>query len=265
MDLKRTMALALAAGLCFSMASAGDGDKAKDTLQNMQKQAQDAASKTQDAVKKAADDAKKAIDPKAPAAPDMNADPKMAEMIASMTPGEHHAQLAKFAGEWDVKNTMWMEDGAPPMESTAVVSSRMEMGGRFLYMHYNGDMMGQPFRGVSIMGYNNNSKQHESVWVDNMSTSIWFSTGTCSSDGKTYTMSGTFVEPDGTKKTTREVTTWTGADTFTMEFFENLPGGKERKMMELAYTRKPGNHGEAHGAGTPQIKQPEIKKPEVSK
>jgi hypothetical protein len=237
------------------MALAGDGDKASDPMKDMQKQAQDATTKAQDAVKKATEDAKKAIDAKAPAAPDMNADPKMAEMMASMTPGEHHAHLAKFAGDWDVKSKMWMEEGAPPMESTAVVTAKMEMGGRFLYIHYNGDMMGQPFKGVSIMGYNNNSKQHESVWVDNMSTSMWFSTGTCSADGKTYTMSGTFTEPDGTKKTTREVTSWTGADTYTMEFFETVPGGKERKMMELAYTRK-------GGAATAK---PEIKTPDIGK
>lgn len=255
MNLKRTSALILAAGMCLSSAFAGDGDKAKDAMKDAQKQAQDAATKAQDAVKKAADDAKKAVDAKAPAAPDMNADPKMAEMMASMTPGEHHAHLGKFAGEWDVKSKMWMEEGAPAVESNATVSAKMEMGGRFLYIHYNGDMMGQPFHGVSMMGYNNNTKQHESVWIDNMSTGMWFSTGSCSADGKTYNMSGTFTEPDGTKKTTREVTSWTGADTYTMEFFENIPGGKERKMMELAYTRK-------GGAATTK---PEIKKPEIGK
>ena len=248
MDLKRTTVLLLAAGACVSMALAGDGDKAKDAMKDMQKQAQDAGKdatkQAHDAAKKVADDAKKAIDDKKPAAPDMNADPKMADMMASMTPGEHHAHLAKFAGDWDVKSKMWMDEGAPPMESTAVVNAKMEMGGRFLYIHYNGDMMGQPFKGVSMMGYNNNSKQHESVWVDNMSTGIWYSTGTCSADGKTYTMSGIFTEPDGTKKTTREVTNWTGADTYTMEFFETPgeKGGKERKMMELSYTRKGGGH-----------------------
>jgi hypothetical protein len=262
MDLKRTTALVLAAGVCFSMALAGDGDKAKDAMKDVQKQAQDAATKAQDAAKKAADDAKKAMDEKKPAAPDMGADPKMAEMMASMTPGEHHAHLAKFAGDWDVKSKMWMEEGAPPMESTAVVTAKMEMGGRFLYIHYNGDMMGQPFKGVSMMGYNNNSKQHESVWVDNMSTGIWYSTGSCSADGKTYTLSGIFTEPDGTKKTTREVTSWTGADTYTMEFYETPgeKGGKERKMMELAYTRKGGGHD-----AKPEIKAPEMKKPEMSK
>lgn len=257
MDLKRTTALILAAGVCFSMALAGDGDKPQDPMKDMQKQAQDASNKAQDAVKKATEDAKKAIDAKAPAAPDMNADPKMAEMMASMTPGEHHAHLAKFAGDWDVKSKMWMEEGAPPMESTAVVTAKMEMGGRFLYIHYTGDMMGQPFRGVSIMGYNNNSKQYESVWVDNMSISMWFSTGFCSADGKTYTMSGTFTEPDGTKKTTREVTSWTGADTYVMEFYEtpSVKGATERKMMELAYTRK--------GAAT--TAKPEIKTPDIGK
>lgn len=255
MDLKRTTVLLLSAGVCFSMALAGDGDKSKDAMKDAQKQVQDAGTKAQDAMKKA--------DDKKPAAPDMGSDPKMAEMMASMTPNEHHQHLAKFAGEWDVKSKMWMEEGAPPMESTATVSAKMEMGGRFLYIHYNGDMMGQPFKGVSMMGYNNNSKQHESVWVDNMSTGIWYSTGSCSADGKTYTMSGTFVEPDGTKKTTREVTSWTGPDTYNMEFFENIAGGKERKMMELSYTRKGGGHD-----AKPDMKSDikiDSKKTEVSK
>jgi hypothetical protein len=75
-------------------------------------------------------------------------------------------------------------------------------------------------------------------------------------------MSGTFTEPDGTKKTTREVTSWTGADTYVMEFYEtpSVKGGTERKMMELAYTRKGGAT-----TAKPEIKQPQIKQPEISK
>lgn len=191
-----------------------------------------------DGQKKAAD-AMQGMDPK-----------QLEEMQKSMTPNENHKLLQQFVGDWDVKTKFWMAPGAPPEESTATMNAKSEFGGRFVTGTFNGNFMGMPFEGRLALGYNNNSKQHESIWYDSMGTGMGFSTGTASSDGKVFTMTGTHTEPDGTKKTTREVTTITSPSSYISEFFEILPDGTENKTMELTYTRKGSPAPNVKPAGT---------------
>jgi len=214
---------------------------------------QQTINQNKDATKKAWEGAKDAAKDGQKKATDMMQamDPKQAELMQkSMTPNENHKLLLQFVGDWDVKAKMWMAPGAPAEESTGVATTKSEFGGRFVFMTYKSEFMGMPFEGRLTMGYNNNSKQNEAVWVDNMSTGLWFSTGSVSSDGKIFTMGGTFVEPDGSKKTAREVTTFKTPDNYVSEFFETGADGKENKMMELTYTRKGGSTPTVKPAGT---------------
>lgn len=214
--------------------------------QQMVDQAKDAARQARDdAMKAMRDGQKKAADAM------QGMDPKqMEEMQRSMTPNENHKLLQQFAGDWDVKTKFWMAPGAPPEESTATMSAKSEFEGRFVTGTFKGNFMGMPFEGRLALGYNNNTKQNESIWYDSMGTGMGFSTGTASSDGKVFTMTGTHTEPDGTKKVTREVTTFTSPDSYVSEFFETTADGTQNKTMELAYTRKGGVSPSVKPAGT---------------
>lgn len=241
--MKRSL-LVLCAGLCLVPVYVLAQDKPQVPGQQQMDQAKDAAKRAMDSAKDAAADAKKKA---ADAMQGM--DPKqMEEMQKSMMPNEHHKLLQQFVGEWDVKTKMWMAPGAPPQESTGVSIAKSEFEGRFITTSFKGSVMGMPFEGRAVSGYNNNSKQNESVWFDSMSTGLWYSTGNASSDGKVFTMTGTYIEPDGSKKTTREVTTFNSPDHYVSEFFETGADGKENKMMELTYTRK------GSAAATPAVK-----------
>ena len=46
------------------------------------------------------------------------------------------------------------------------------LGGRYVIGKFAGTMMGQPFEGMSTMGYDNAKKMFTSTWVDNMGTGI---------------------------------------------------------------------------------------------
>lgn len=245
--MKRSL-LVLCAGLCLPPACVLAQDKPQIPGQQQIDQTKDAAKRAWEGAKDGAKDG--AADAKKKAADAMQGmDPKqMEQMMQSMMPNEHHKLLNQFVGEWDVKSKMWMAPGAPATESTGNASTKSEFGGRFVTMMYKGEVMGQPFEGRLVMGYNNNAKQNESVWFDSMSTGLWSSTGSASSDGKVFTMNGTFIEPDGVKKTTREVTTFSSPDHYVSEFFETGADGKENKMMELTYTRK------GAAAATPVVK-----------
>jgi hypothetical protein len=77
-----------------------------------------------------------------------------------------------------------------------------------------------------------------------MGTMLMNLTGELSSDGKTMTWNTKFMCPM-TKQDTwmREIERTTGPDTMVMEMWgPSMDGsGKEAKMMEIAYTRKPGS------------------------
>ena len=49
---------------------------------------------------------------------------------------------------------------------------------------FAGDMMGSPFSGIGLNGYDNNTGKYVSTWMDTMSTAILYFEGTAGPDGK---------------------------------------------------------------------------------
>ena len=155
------------------------------------------------------------------------------------TPGEPHKQFASLAGSWTTKTKEWMEAGKPPMESTGVAEMKMLLDGRFLQQELTGDMMGQPYSGIGITAYDNLRKRYVSTWIDSMGTGIFTMEGTATTDGKTITLKGNHDEPGGGHMTHRAVWKIVDSNTQTFDMYGTHRGGKEMKMMEITYTRKP--------------------------
>ncbi len=153
-------------------------------------------------------------------------------------PGEPHKLFASLAGSWTTQTKEWMEPGKPPMESTGTAEMKMLLDGRFLYQEYTGQMMGQPFSGVGIDGYDNLTKKYVTAWIDTMGTGIFFMEGMASPDGKTITLRGSHPEPGGGKMTHRAVWRIADADNHTFEMYGAHGKEKETKFLEIVYTRK---------------------------
>jgi hypothetical protein len=154
------------------------------------------------------------------------------------TPGEPHKLLAKLTGSWTTKSRGWMEPDKPPMESSGECDQMLILGGRYLLQEYSGDMMGTPFTGINILGYNNHTNKYESIWIDSMSTAIYYFDGTASKDGKTITQKCTYDDPVRGPSVWRSVTRFKDDNTQEFEMFITPKGGKEEKMMEMTVTRK---------------------------
>ncbi len=90
------------------------------------------------------------------------------------------------------------------------------------------------------MGYNNVTGKYWSTWNDNMSTGLMLSEGTCDTQGKTCTFTGTWDDPvkKGAKVKSRMTTRWTDTTTEIFEMYAPGKDGKEMKMMEITYTKK---------------------------
>jgi len=152
---------------------------------------------------------------------------------------ENHAYLKQFVGMWDVKTTMWMAPGQQPMSSPGTYESRLIMGGRFLEMDFKGMMMGQPFEGMMVIGYDNTLKKYVTFWIDNSSTSFYLTSGVRDAAKNITTETGDWPDPMTGKATkVRQVTRWANPNEFVYEQYMGMPDGKEFKSMELHATRK---------------------------
>ncbi|MNQ88055.1 hypothetical protein D3C85_1033040 [compost metagenome] len=112
------------------------------------------------------------------------------------------------------------------------------MGGRYQKCLFNGTMIGMPFEGMSIMGYDNSKKAFVSSWVDNMGTGIMHMEGIWDDAAKSINFKGTCVDPMTGKDTNiRQVMKFMDEDSQLLEMYCTMDG-KEVKNMEIKYTRK---------------------------
>ncbi len=154
------------------------------------------------------------------------------------TPGPHHKQLASKVGTWTTKTKSWMDPTQPPMESIGSCRNTMLLDGRFLHEECTGSMMGQPFTGIGLNGYDNHTHKYVSTWMDSMGTGIYLFEGTASADGKTITQLSSYDDPMEGHMKLRAVTTIVDENSHIFEMFSTGKSGKEAKMMEIMYARK---------------------------
>lgn len=154
------------------------------------------------------------------------------------TPGEPHKLLAKLEGSWTTRTRGWMEPDKPPVVSSGTCEQKLILDGHYLQQVYTGDMMGQPFTGINLLGYDNQSGKFESVWLDSMSTGIFYFVGPESADGKTITQECSYDDPIKGPSVWRSVTRIKDDNTLEFEMFITPKGGKEEKMMEMTVARK---------------------------
>lgn len=173
--------------------------------------------------------------------PEMTPEQK-AEMeahIAAGTLGAAHAQLAKTAGNYDLAIKSWQAPGTEPMAESGTATRTMVLGGRVMVEETDATMMGQPFAGHGMHGYDNVTGKHWSTWNDSMSTGLMVSEGSCDAAGN-CTFTGSWNDPVKKGKVTSRMTTkWTSPTVQIFEMYGPGKDGKEFKMMEITYTKKP--------------------------
>jgi len=172
--------------------------------------------------------------------PQMTAEQK-AEMEAYMkagAPGAQHQWLASIAGTYDLKIRSWHEPGGPAMEDTGTATRTMILGGRALVEDVTSSMMGTPFTGHGMTGFDNVTGKYWSTWSDTMSTGVMLSQGTCDAQ-KVCTFTGTWNDPIKKAPVKARLTTrWTSPTTEIFEMYGPGRDGKEMKMMEITYIKK---------------------------
>ena len=168
--------------------------------------------------------------------PDMQEMMEVYEKLAK--PSKPHKMFAKLEGSWTTETRAWMEPNKPPVESIGTCEQKMLFGGRYLQQEYTGNMMGNPFTGINLLGFDNHTKKYVSTWIDSMSTGIYYFEGTSDTNGKSITQECHFNDPFKGPAVWRSVTRFIDDNTLEFEMFMIPKGGNEQKMMEMTVTRK---------------------------
>jgi hypothetical protein len=166
-------------------------------------------------------------------------DAMMAEMMKYAQPGPMHAALKTMEGKWKASVKTWTVPGGEPQMSEGVSDNRVMLGGRYLEQKYTGTMMGMPFEGYGLTGFDNKAQKVWGLWLDNMSTKGMVSEGTMSADGKTMTCTGVADGPDGKPMTYKTVTKIVDDKTHTFAM-TTTEKGKDVPWMEITYTKMTG-------------------------
>lgn len=214
-----TLTICAASVILFSCTNAGDAEKAK----------------TDSAAAPAT------VEVKTDAAP--AAMPDSATMMKAWmdfaTPGDMHKWMAKTNGTWEGEVSSWMAPDAPPTKSKSINVQSSAMGGRYVIGKYSGTMMGQPFEGMSTMGYDNARKMFVSTWMDNMGTGIVHMSGTYNEATKTLNLKGHQTDPmTGKDSDIREEMTMLDDISYRMTMYGAGMDGKEMKFMEGIFKKK---------------------------
>jgi len=153
--------------------------------------------------------------------------------------GPEHARLAEqLAGTWTTRQTMWMDEKAPPQVSAGKSVNTAILGGRQIRTDFSGQFEGQSFEGTGLMGYDNVAGHYVSLWTDNMITGFVIGHGSYDAGKRSYTIHNEMSDPMHPGKTTpmREVLQVVDKDHLVQEMFETR-GGKEVRTLRIEYTR----------------------------
>ena len=160
-------------------------------------------------------------------------------MEAAGTPGPAHKALEAFVGNWKAEVKCWGEPGGSPNVSQGTAKANWTLNGHFLESEFHGEMMGKPFNGQSLMGYDNIKQTFNTVWVSDMQTSIFTSEGKGENGNKVITLEGKSSCPATGRKDLPMKTVFRvlSPDKYVFEMFD-VSRGENAKTMEITYTRK---------------------------
>lgn len=150
-------------------------------------------------------------------------------------PGPEHELLKKDVGNWDATVEMMMPPGPP---STGTETNVLGPGGLWLISDFQSNMMGAPFQGHGVMGWDATKNKYVGTWVDSMSTGISVTESTYDPATKTATGMVEGPGPDGKPMRMKAVTQYKDDDTRVFTMYMKGTDGKEAPSMRITYKRR---------------------------
>ena len=162
----------------------------------------------------------------------------MQEMMKRMMPSEGHKILHRMTGKWRGTMRIWSstQPEAPPVESATESESKLVLGGRFVLEEATGSVMRMPMQRMSILGYDNITKEYTLTFYSNFETATNTASGTLDATGNVITLRGEFNEPQG-KTPFKNVIRFESDEVHVFESYHVMPDGNEVKLIEQKMSR----------------------------
>jgi hypothetical protein len=151
-------------------------------------------------------------------------------------PSAQHALLAAGIGDWNVTSKS-MVPGQPVVEEKCSEHVAPICSGKWFWSDFTGSMMGQPYEGHSLTGYDEATKQYVSFWIDSRSATHARTAGTYDPATQRWTFAGECADSACKPAKIHQTYTQKDADARDLQMtFETVDGKHE---MRLHYVRKP--------------------------
>jgi hypothetical protein len=172
------------------------------------------------------------------AKPGADQDAVMKKVEAAGRPGPAHQALDALVGDWNAEVKCWGEPGGSPEVTHATARIDWKFNGRFVEEEFHGEMMGKPFTGCMLLGYDNTKQTFNSVWICDTQTSMFISEGRGDSGYKVITLEGkASCAATGRKDVPmKTVLRLINPDKHVFEMYDGSKGANA-KTMEITYTR----------------------------
>jgi hypothetical protein len=156
------------------------------------------------------------------------------------TPGPEHALFKEWAGEFTFVNKFRFSPDMDWQEAKGSSVAKVDFDGFFLVSRDTSpDMLGKPFSGMGILGYDTLRKKYTMTWIDNFGPLMTTCEGGYDAAKKTLTMTGKMVDPGtGAEMDVTFITVHDSKDTQRFQMKMPGPDGTDFVKMEITYTRK---------------------------
>lgn len=161
------------------------------------------------------------------------------EWASLSQPSSAHDLLQQFVGEWSVKLTFWSSPGAQGQSSHGHSSIAWMLGRRFVQEHFKGQILGESFEGLGIIGYDNGAREFKTLWLDSLNTAMTVATGRYVSHTQTLELESELYDPlRSGVKVVRSTLRFTSPDSYVFTMHDESPDGKSFTSLEMVYARK---------------------------
>lgn len=168
--------------------------------------------------------------------------PWVARDASAVTPSDllkEQAAMLRDVGDWNATMQMTMAAGGEPIKEKATETVRSICHGRWTWTDYNGQMMGQPFEGHALTGYDPAKKEYVSFWIDSLESLAMETRGTMAADGRSCNFKGTAFDGKGQPMPVVQQLHWQddGSRTLTLDF----GSGEQSSHLRIDYSKRAKN------------------------
>lgn len=155
-----------------------------------------------------------------------------------MKPSSIHTLFQQYVGSFRMDIIMAAGEGKEPTIITVDSEHIMLLGGRFLEMKQQGNMMGMDYQSIMTLGFNNTDNKIALTTITNMGTGTLSLFGDWDDQSKSATLLGALTNPL-TKNSikVKQVLSFVDSDSILIESYDKEGDNPEKMTVQYKLTR----------------------------